>query len=1309
MRYMSILTARSRNDLNRLINGEELSIDGSKIKLPADDFSVPALSILIDKFENEQTQTSVREAEPFLNSIIKRAEELSASGGKTGHTKTEDIRDKEKFQWKLHKLKTSNFRGLSEWNGKVFELDFEGRPWLIYGPNGSGKTSIISAIVWCLTGHCLKERTEPQAEISCIDIYNEKVEKACTLVEGWPAVVTIPHNLGLDAIKQTRPTCWVEIELRSVDKAIYIKREINDNNAESSLTIKDGSDREIDWQDLGVSDLCTEISLLMPSRVSSIKFEEGSKISEALLSVAGLDSLQAIGKLARDWSTNLAKFKGQIDKNSDDKKKRTDATLNEILSSVDTEIQEDLKKLRASYTKNPGETENLFQNRLLAAQAKAVEERASKEFAQIKEALALDTIPDRDKQGKIAEDLSKIRHNIGENLESWQPIASWLEITDDPASLLDKFRQKVEEWKAEISKSYSLWEQNQKEKGKLAVKIKAAKYMEQQKSFDQCPVCDQDLPEAIKERLKELAKEDEAILIGVDSYVRSYENQINALFPSSIPKISTEDPKTQIKNMLDVHVLQKIKDVKSFKEDFLETFDKLIQETAEISKEAEIKICEEGWDTEFKEGLGGLEKSIQEGLAKIAVAKWTKQHLSDLKIKIEGIVFGSQDDSLIERLTGLERYTNRFLELDKIRKQLTTLADDYQEVDKLIIQSEEANRLHEVLSQIRKLEEYSKAQLIIDLEAVSAKMSEFYDILYPSPDDPIRLSGLASKTTKKGSKPDIRFMLKWTDNFVVEADPIANAGRIRALLWSFAFALLDRQKPSLLVVPIDDPAISLDDYHRKNMINEVIKKNLAKNFQALATLHDEYLLHETWVSDPTGEEVGLLKTLQPDGNHRYCRTEPAIEPLHRAVADFQKDKSKHKPVLDEVRRYLERTLQEFALYLLPGDYSGRTAGDLLAEFKKLSQGQIKGRPITEHFDVGKLVGIIDKGPSKYIIDEPHHAGKHEGNLSANDTQDVSSNYKKWVDSFRLLYKEIEEIINKCQQAPVVRAESIKSGAEIIKLNPCKFGCEISEIGKVAAEGEFAVYSDHSPEIKTFRWPALEFAIIASDSCRPVAWAGQVGLFTSNEPINEGDLTLIQFGKNTYLRRVHKASQEPDNDTWIGSCINPSIRGLSPVIFKQSESSMKKLIAVLYPTGSELKTPVEDKNEVIPLPEGTSWPTVMQKLNGGKTHLISVIGDSADPVALDKQFLIVEEVADIKELRDNRIYCVLFEDGRALLKRYNKLSDKKAVLQPINTLSSLPVIECRFEDEENDKGSSLPVISKMWLVCGMLFKSPDELN
>jgi hypothetical protein len=54
--------------------------------------------------------------------------------------------------WRLVRVESAGFGGLNIIGGANFVLVLDGENWSLEGQNGSGKTSLVSAIIWALTG-----------------------------------------------------------------------------------------------------------------------------------------------------------------------------------------------------------------------------------------------------------------------------------------------------------------------------------------------------------------------------------------------------------------------------------------------------------------------------------------------------------------------------------------------------------------------------------------------------------------------------------------------------------------------------------------------------------------------------------------------------------------------------------------------------------------------------------------------------------------------------------------------------------------------------------------------------------------------------------------------------------------------------------------------------------------------------------------------------------------------------------------------------------------------------------------------------
>src|ERR1700682_3409797 len=89
--------------------------------------------------------------------------------------------------WRLQFIETENFGGLNTWQGGPFQFNFDLESTLLEGPNGSGKTSLIGAIIWALTG----ERPRDQADAGAQE--PEPVFSTGDKLAGhWPPIACYP-------------------------------------------------------------------------------------------------------------------------------------------------------------------------------------------------------------------------------------------------------------------------------------------------------------------------------------------------------------------------------------------------------------------------------------------------------------------------------------------------------------------------------------------------------------------------------------------------------------------------------------------------------------------------------------------------------------------------------------------------------------------------------------------------------------------------------------------------------------------------------------------------------------------------------------------------------------------------------------------------------------------------------------------------------------------------------------------------------------------------------------------------------------
>ena len=157
---MPIISSRSLNEFNTLKSTGILKENGIKIELGKELLSIATLETMLSNYQKGNLDTSISSAEIFVESCLETLKSLESKSDvpKEDALNTQNVPG----DWRIASILAKNFRGLTEWNGE-FEFNFDRKPYFLFGLNGSGKTNILGAIIWCLTGMCLKDRCESLA------------------------------------------------------------------------------------------------------------------------------------------------------------------------------------------------------------------------------------------------------------------------------------------------------------------------------------------------------------------------------------------------------------------------------------------------------------------------------------------------------------------------------------------------------------------------------------------------------------------------------------------------------------------------------------------------------------------------------------------------------------------------------------------------------------------------------------------------------------------------------------------------------------------------------------------------------------------------------------------------------------------------------------------------------------------------------------------------------------------------------------------------------------------------------------------
>ncbi len=280
------LNTRTRQLVIKLIKGETVPIGGETVG-PLKDDELLLLYTIVAHLPDLSGSTGKVLADKVI--------ELFENAEIPGEIGESDVSETYSNKWILRRVRACSFRGLAP-AGKEWEFEFDGKSHLIYGPNGCGKSSLLGAIAWCLTGKIFRDDQPPSAPED-VAVYTT-AEKAKKKGER-PDALTLIDESGSSTVAEKE--YWVEVQLISKLqdgdlKEQWLKRHSHDGLSKS----EDGSS----WSsitsinEVSISELDAELSILTPARVPYIRFGQDQDMTHLFSQVVGLDDMEEIVQLA---------------------------------------------------------------------------------------------------------------------------------------------------------------------------------------------------------------------------------------------------------------------------------------------------------------------------------------------------------------------------------------------------------------------------------------------------------------------------------------------------------------------------------------------------------------------------------------------------------------------------------------------------------------------------------------------------------------------------------------------------------------------------------------------------------------------------------------------------------------------------------------------------------------------------------------------------------------------------------------------------------------------------------------------------
>ena len=534
----------------------------------------------------------------------------------------------------------------------------------------------------------------------------------------------------------------------------------------------------------------------------------------------------------------------------------------------------------------------------------------------------------------------------------------------------------------------------------------------------------------------------------------------------------------------------------------------------------------------------------------------------------------------------------------------------------------------------------------------------------------------------------------------IDATQVANTSWVRAFLWAFLFSLREEaieqlgSDPFPLLV-VDDPQVTFDAHHRHMWARYVVSlQDDPSRVQLILTTHDENFLGLIKDDGITGREA-LIGAPGPSGEHVEIFEGEALD------RKWTEALSKNTPnggvlYMKAVREYVEGMLK---LMLRGQDVDIRYLG--IGKIRKRLEEYHEAQTAPWNQPVfRKLVRTLNPGRSevKYIEKSNHTMGRFYGMGEARSVEKFWQNVLKpaldracrTAREHRLLHGGLSALQG---SPPVV---NLPDGyQDIVRKIPLRV------LGRAAALSHGRV-ADGTVDMNEFQTKDEVRVILGHHSAyrltastiEPVARAGDIVLVQAHGEPSEKSLVVAISEDRILARRFEIAENHSDIAVLTAQSINPRQIAL-PLIAHRTSFTLHKIIGVLYDDFS-WNAPLQSGGEVC----DCGGESVLRRLSASALGLVQVMGQSAEPYALDGQYLILQNPVSPKEALESlrgRPVIAADTEHNTYFKRLRCVTDGNIVLE---SLDSSGIYDPVILSPPNGNGIRL---EKIWPVVGVLFK------
>lgn len=1216
------LNPRTREIVRKLCEGQPVELGGRTVG-PFDDGAIQVLRVLVSNF-SELTEKSGQElAEKFVEHFDRMLTEQNDRGDQA-HEESEEIAPEQQTTekhiqgYKIGLIRACSFRGLAP-AGQEWAYDFKGKPHLLYGPNGCGKSSLLGAISWCLTGCIFRDDRAPAVPEN-VRAYS--IEQNRRMIERSDALSLIDQS-G----KNTSPSdkYWVEMQFVSENaEGTKVELWIRRHNEDGLSKSEDG----IEWTSIGsiaetdIDELDAELNILMPARVSHIRFGKDTKLIHILAQIIGLYDLEAIAGLADKVCRALRTEATRVNNREIEPEK---VKITDFVGSIKQTDNNTVKEL-SSYTEVIADTRKLADIEIFG---KAMTEAIENKEKQLAKDLGIE-IPEEDTAAykERKEEVANLPGQVQNAIDELQkPLAEIFDSSigfDVPTKeALSELERKLDAFEKDTRMKVTerlRWALEEKRDSKASLMLVAAGYFPE--GSNDCPVCTQDLKPVpqIKKQLDKLRP------LAGQAYLRKELDDLELLLTDELEQIAALTLREQGEKTFHERIISdwsnlKQQRFKGFLLPIADKFDEGVQSIAEetrVEEEIELAPLAEGYYRDFPAAFSKLDQVLCAAKSYVQLCKSVLENVINISGKLGTLLTAPKTEGVEYSLSAiLERGRATNQDIMSLRAVYKTTKDLWRSMKKekeLGDRISKYRTLTDAGETTKELAETIRREVIEVVKELESQMKGYFSRLYEN-----EILILDMLTTGNPANPDVKDEINVylrAGNQRVPIGPFCNAGRMRALILSFIFALLKKSTGSLGIIVLDDPVLSLDHEHKARFVDYMVEPLLAETQVIMATHYLDFCKvaerafsnsERLWMPPRRSEVDGV--SFEP--GDLFKRVERALK----------EPSCSWREVGNNLRFWVERTLATLSGYCpMPFVIFNNIPGSVKA-YKKIGDPRVA----TQERD--RIVEALESPQVERI----RYSLAHDKDPAESDVRDGLEVLKKCEGAVQAEIKRFKDLY---EHQLLARAIDARPSVKILSLKDYIGDWKLNTVGRAAAAQDGVVV--FWEEYEVYQLARCQIAILKAGTIAPIGLIGQYLLLDSEERRPENsDLVVVETqDKKRYVRRFWT---DEDKTIWLEAA-NPT-KPYKPIKLSDGEHLIRRVVGVLF-----------DGVSVKPAEEGDEWtPGRLPDKWTDDVVGVRVEGTSLEPIAREGQIVLVSKRVG-KKVTKADVACVDIVDKEAVIKR-----------------------------------------------------------